>query len=208
MSGNVTEETIEGIRYAWLKTPRYEGNGARRALNMLAFVGQLLRYGNCIAAERRPDVVVASSPHPLICFPANSIARRARARFVVEVRDIWPLTLTELGQIPAWHPFVLALQAAENFAYRNAHKVISLLPRAEEHMRLHGLAPHKFVYVPNGIDTSEWTASAAPMPAAHAAVIAGLKVAAGLSWDTPGPMELPTRWSRSSRPQGCCGIIP
>jgi glycosyltransferase involved in cell wall biosynthesis len=58
--------------------------------------------------------------------------------------------------MPAHHPFILLLQAAENFAYRNADKVISILPLAESHMRRHGLKEGKFCYIPNGIDLEEW----------------------------------------------------
>ena len=64
----------------------------------------------------------------------------------------------------AWHPFILVMQAAENRAYRVAHRVISMLPAAEAHMRQHGLAPGKFVYVPNGIDPVEWERSRDALP--------------------------------------------
>ena len=45
LRGNYTRESIEGVDYIWLKTPSYEGNGPRRALNLFAFVGQLLGHG-------------------------------------------------------------------------------------------------------------------------------------------------------------------
>src|SRR5437588_776240 len=53
MDGAVREESIEGLRYLWFKTPEYAGNGARRALNMLAFVGQLFRYRDRLAETCR-----------------------------------------------------------------------------------------------------------------------------------------------------------
>ena len=42
--GDYSEEDVCGIRYIWLKTPGCRGNGARRVLNIGAFVGQLLRH--------------------------------------------------------------------------------------------------------------------------------------------------------------------
>ena len=45
LRGNYTRESIEGVDYIWLKTPSYEGNGPRRALNMFAFGEQLWATG-------------------------------------------------------------------------------------------------------------------------------------------------------------------
>src|SRR3954470_24956410 len=56
VNGDLSEEEIDGIRYVWLKTPPYEGNGARRVANILSFVGQLLRHGARLTRAARPDV--------------------------------------------------------------------------------------------------------------------------------------------------------
>jgi glycosyltransferase involved in cell wall biosynthesis len=64
------------------------------------------------------------------------------------------------------------MQAAENYAYSRSDTVISMLPNAEPHMRAHGLAPGKFVYVPNGIDAEEWGQGRSSLPGAVATAIA------------------------------------
>ncbi len=48
------------------------------------------------------------------------------------------------------------MQKAEDDCYRYADAVVSMLPKAEEHMREHGLTRDKFHYVPNGIVLSDW----------------------------------------------------
>jgi len=174
-SGRVTEEWIDGIRYLWLKTPEYHGNGVRRAVNMFAFAWHLQRHGGRLARECSPEIVIASSPHPLIIYSCVRIARKAAAQLVFEVRDLWPLTLVEVGGMSPWHPFVALLQGAENYAYRHADRVVSVLPKADEHMRRHGMAAGKFVYLPNGIDAAQWEADASPLPAEHAQVLSRLK---------------------------------
>jgi glycosyltransferase involved in cell wall biosynthesis len=55
-----------------------------------------------------------------------------------------------------YHPFIILMQWAENFAYRNADTVISILPKTKEYMVRHGMKPEKFFHIPNGVDTSEW----------------------------------------------------
>jgi len=175
IAGQCTEQDIEGIRYLWLKTPGYRGNGVRRAVNIFAFVGQLYRHQRRIVDGARPDAVIASSTHPLDIGPAAHIAGKCSARLVYEVHDLWPLSLIELGGMSPWHPFCMLVQRAENYAYRRADRVVSLLPLADAHMRQHGMAPHKFAHIPNGITVAEWQAQPTPLPDEHASVLRGLR---------------------------------
>lgn len=175
MTGRLTaDETIDGIDYRWLAAPPYQGNGVQRAVNIGAFVGGLYRNARLLAAER-PDVVIASSTYPADIWPARRIAMLAGARLVFEVHDLWPLSPMELGGMPAHHPFIRLMQAAEDYAYRHADTVISILPHAQAHMAAHGLAPHKLHVVPNGVDPAEWTDTPAPLPPPVAALLARLR---------------------------------
>jgi glycosyltransferase involved in cell wall biosynthesis len=168
-------ETIDGIDYAWLATPPYRGNGAARVRNMAAFVMRLRRDGDQLAASLRPDVVIASSTYPLDIWPAYRIARQAGARLLFELHDLWPLTPMELGGYSRWHPFIMLLQAAEDFACRHADAVVSILPKVSEHLQAHGMAPDKLHLVPNGVDPDEWTDQAAPLPPALDAALDALR---------------------------------
>lgn len=168
------DETIAGIDYRWLATPPYQGNGARRAWNIAAFVAGLYRQARQLAAER-PHLVIASSTYPADIWPARRIAALAGARLVFEVHDLWPLSPIELGGMSRRHPFIQLMQAAEDYAYRHAHTVISILPHAHAHMAAHGLAPHKLHVVPNGVDPAEWAAAPAPLPPPVAGLLATLR---------------------------------
>ena len=53
----------------------------------------------------------------------------------------------------------LLMQMAENYCYKHSDYVVSLLPCAEGHMKEHGLADGKFVYIPNGIVKEDWEKS-------------------------------------------------
>lgn len=155
---NIYIEIIDGIRYVWLKTPHYKGNGLKRVINMLAFIWQLFRRRHMLL-KNKPDVVIASSTYPLDIYPANYLAKPACAKLVFEVHDLWPLSPMELGKMSRWHPFIVVMQLAENFAYHTAQKVVSMLPKAVSHMVSHGMETHKFVHIPNGIDLSDWNES-------------------------------------------------
>lgn len=175
LDGSFTEETIDGIRYVWLKTPRYSGSGIGRVISMFAFVAQLMRYRKRLLETCRPNAVIAASTYLLDIFPAKRIAAASGAKLILEVHDLWPLTPIELGGFSRWHPLIMLLQYAENYAYRHADSVVSTLPNAESHMRDHGMAQHKFAFVPNGIDLSEWKKYTDPLPPEHANTLSELE---------------------------------
>lgn len=175
INGIVTEEDIDGIQYIWLKTPRYQGNGISRVLNMMAFSFLLLIKKSNILRNKKPDLIIASSPHPFIIFGAKSMARFSNAKIIFEVRDLWPLTLIELGSISRSHPFVKIMNLSEKYAYRVADHVISLLPKSYVYMKKQGMAPEKFSYIPNGSDLKEWSQHGAQLPEFHKKILAKLK---------------------------------
>jgi len=175
VNGNISEELIDNIRYIWIKAPSYKGNGLKRILNMLTFVSKLMFLSKRLSSQFRPDIVIASSTYPLDIFPAYLVSRFSKAKLIFEVHDLWPLTPIELGKMSKWHPFIVVLQIAEDFAYKNANKVISILPKALDYMVSRGLDPKKFVHIPNGIDTDEWQSFNAPLPLQHQETIERLK---------------------------------
>ncbi len=169
------DEVIDGVEYRWIATPAYRGNGAARVINMFAFVSRLYLQSSQLAQGFAPAVVIASSTYPLDIWPAHSIARKAGARLLFELHDLWPLSPMELGGYSRWHPFIMLLQAAENFACRHADAVVSILPKVREHLEDHGMAPHKLHIVPNGADPAEWLADAPALPGLAGARLAALR---------------------------------
>jgi glycosyltransferase involved in cell wall biosynthesis len=146
-----TLESIDGVTYCWVAVPRYErAISVGRVLNMAAFALRLERLP--VGRLPRPDAILVSSPSLFPLPVASRWARRFGARLVFEVRDIWPLTLRELGGLPTWHPLVALMQWLEDYGYRKADRVVSVLPAAAGHMVSRGMDPRKFHYLPNGID--------------------------------------------------------
>jgi glycosyltransferase involved in cell wall biosynthesis len=171
---NRLDEIIDRIQYTWFETPGYFGNGIRRVRNMGVFVTRLYLESKRLAASFRPDVVIASSTYPMDIWPAHCIAKLAGAKLIFEIHDLWPLTPMELGGMSRWHPFIMLLQAAEDYAYRHADAVVSMLPKVREYVESRGMAPNKLHVVPNGIDPSEWFAGSPDLPAGARNVLATL----------------------------------
>ncbi|MEG1836446.1 MAG: glycosyltransferase family 4 protein [Synergistaceae bacterium] len=156
MYAPIKEEIIDGIKYIWLKTPSYQGNGLGRIMNMLSFLCKLYRYLKHITKDFVPDAVIASSTYPLDSYPANWIAKKHSAKFVFELHDLWPMSPMVLGNMSKYHPFIWIMQRGEDYWCRNADVVISLHPGAYRHLTERGLLIEKFNVVTNGIEISEW----------------------------------------------------
>lgn len=161
------EEVIDGVQYKWLRTPSYTGNGFGRVRNMSVFIRRLYKESVDLANKFRPEIVIASSTYPLDIWPSRRIAKLSNAKLIFEVHDLWPLTPIELGGKSEWHPFIIALQAAEKYAYRYADVVVSVLPKIDDYLRDKGYSVSNLKIIPNGIDPAEWE-SAYPAKAEEA----------------------------------------
>jgi glycosyltransferase involved in cell wall biosynthesis len=171
------QEKVDDISYHWLPTPSYQGNGLGRVKNIWSFLRQVWQISHRLAAQYKPDVVIASSTYPMDIWVARRIARLARAKLVYEVHDLWPASPMELSGMPWWHPFILLCQKAENDAYRDADHVVSMLPNVASHMAAHGLNLRKLHVVPNGISPDEWDESVAALPPPLAAHLQSVRAA-------------------------------
>lgn len=154
VKGRFTFENVEGIDYTWVKVSKYTGSQSiGRVLVMIQFMLQLFLFPK--KKLPKPDVIMVSSLSPFPVLNAFFWSRKYKAKLVFEVRDIWPLSLIEIGGMSTKHPLVLFFGWFEKFAYRKADKVISLLPNADEHMLNRGMKADKFMCIPNGFDPME-----------------------------------------------------
>lgn len=151
-------EQIDGIDYQWYSTPPYSGNGVSRVRNIATFLIRVVFDINRLVREFQPDVVIASSTYPMDIWPARWIARKAGAKLVFELHDLWPLSPIEIGGMSPSHPFIRLCQAAENAAYRDADMVVSMLPNVGDYAASKGLPAERLVIVPNGISLDDWQA--------------------------------------------------
>ncbi|WP_051143345.1 glycosyltransferase family 4 protein [Oceanicaulis alexandrii] len=157
------EEMVDGYRFIRIDVPRYaHAHDKRRVLAWIAFSAKLPGLRRTLAAL--PDSILYSSPHPVGYPGAERLARTCGARLVFEVRDIWPLTLIEIGGYSKRHPFIRVLQWIEDRAYSRADRVVSNLEGAVEHMAARGMDRGKFTWVSNGISLDEVTAPAPLTP--------------------------------------------
>ena len=145
----VQEERVDGIRVIrpWTYVTPNEGF-LKRMLNYLLFA-----FASVLASLRadRPDVVVATSPQFFVGIAGVMIARLRRRPFVLEVRDLWPDSIVQLGQLRNAR-VVRALEAVESWLYRCAAGIVVNTQAFIDHIAGRGIPRDRIELVYNGID--------------------------------------------------------
>ena len=154
------EPIADNFNFVWVKMPTYaEAHSKKRLANWFSFAWKITKLKNILP---KPDVILYSSPSLVGYLGAEKLARDLSVPLAFEVRDIWPLTLCELGGYSENHPFIRLLQWIEDRAYKNSDFVLSNLKNSYEHMQSRGMKSEKFAWVPNGF-LKEEVESAQPL---------------------------------------------
>ncbi|WP_342589433.1 glycosyltransferase family 4 protein [Symbiobacterium terraclitae] len=152
-------EQRDGAAFVWVGSAEYRRNDWRRAWNMLSFAWNLLRTASSMRREGPPDVIIGSSPHPFAALAAAYLARKLGSRFVLEVRDLWPQALVDMGGLRESHPGVKLLRFIERRLYARAERIVVLAAGAERYLTERGVDPERIVYVPNGVHLDNFRVS-------------------------------------------------
>lgn len=151
---NFLFEERDHFTFIWVGMPEYkEAHSKQRILNWFIFPWRIQKLSKLI--PNKPDVILCSSPSPIAFLGAEKLAKKFNAKLVFEVRDIWPLTLIELGGYSPKHPFIRLMQWVEDRAYKKSNVVISNLKNSVKHMVNRGMNANKFYWIPNAVSLAE-----------------------------------------------------
>ncbi len=129
------------------------GRGKGRVLSWAAYSVTALARG---LRSRRPDVVYASSPHLLTGLSGLALARLRRSHYVLEIRDLWPQVLVDMGEMTERSTMVRALRRLETLLYAKAEAIVVMTPGVRDHLTARGYGA-KLSLIPNGADPEDFT---------------------------------------------------
>ncbi len=147
-----TEGIYSGVWFRWLDTGSYARNDKNRIRSMVAYVLGAVRMA--LRRENRPDLVVASSPHLFTGVAGVAIAKWHRVPFVLEIRDMWPSVLVDLGALRQGSLMHRILEAVERWLYRRARLIIFVPPDGHRRLSEVGVTDARCVHIPNGTDVN------------------------------------------------------
>jgi len=146
------KEALEGIRVqrSWVYATPNKTFFTRLAF-YLSFMISAIFSG--LFTGRIFDIVYATSPPFFVGVSGYVLSRLKNARFVFEVRDLWPDSAVELGELNNKR-FVVWAQWLERFLYRKATKIIVVTKGMHNLLRSRGIDKNKLELIPNGTNTS------------------------------------------------------
>ena len=152
------QEPETEVPYVFIKTRAYPNNGIQRVLNMIDFYKGVLKIAKQFAEENGPpDVIYASSVHPLTLVAGIKLAKRFNVKCISEVRDLWPESIVAYSS--KWtrtNPVMRLLYAGEKWIYKKSDYVIMTWAGGYDYIKDQGwqtaIPEEKVVHISNGVD--------------------------------------------------------
>ena len=142
-------EDMSGIRVIRVKTYIAPNEGVwRRSLDFLSFLATGFFAG---IFQRRPDIVVATSPQFFAAVAGWAVGAIHRRPFVFELGDLWPASIVAVGAMRPSRVLRL-LERLELFLYRRSRAIVALTDSFKKNLVGRGISPDKITVVINGVD--------------------------------------------------------
>ena len=144
----------EGIKHYLLKGPMISlGFSFKRILSWVQYEWYVFKLGNEIGKKQKPDAIIISSLSLLTIINGIYFKWKFGCKFILEIRDIWPLTLIEIGGFSKYNPIILILGYIEKLGYKHSDIIIGTMPNLKDHVNK--IFPSKKIEtIPHGLDFS------------------------------------------------------
>lgn len=85
-------------------------------------------------SKEKIDLIIASSPDLFTAFIGKNFSRKKNAKFLLEIRDIWPLTQKIIYKFHKFHPVIVLFRIIEKNLYKNSDYIISNLKNFNKYL--------------------------------------------------------------------------
>jgi len=159
------EKVINDIPFVFVKTSVYEGNSVGRIKNVLIFYKNLIRVAKLYAnLKGKPDVILASSGHPLTAVAGIRIAKVLKIPCVVEIRDLQPESAISYGFLKEKSWLAKILYLGEKWIYKKADRLIFTMEGGKKYIEEKKWSKeidlNKIYHINNGLDINQFDSNA------------------------------------------------
>jgi len=118
-------DILNNIPFVFVKTTVALNNGIDRMRNMVLFYLNLFSVAKQYSVEYgKPDIIIASSVHPLTMVAGIQVAKRMKIPCICEIRDLWPEAIFAFNKVKENSIIGKILIVGEHWIYRNADALI------------------------------------------------------------------------------------
>lgn len=103
----------------------------------------------------KADIVVSTSPQFFNGLAGYFVSRLKRARWVLEIRDLWPESILAVGAVKN-KKIISMLEWIESFVYRKADHVVPVTNAFKNHIVQKGAKPEDITVIRNGVDPEKF----------------------------------------------------
>lgn len=158
--GKYIEDICDNIPFIFIKTISSTGNGLKRILNMSLFYFNIFKVSKKILKNSKPNVIIASSVHPLTMVAGIKIAKKIKVPCICEIRDLWPEAIFSFGKLNENSFLGRILIKGEHWIYKNADALIFTKPGDTDYLTERkwttiqngDIDLNKCYYINNGVD--------------------------------------------------------
>lgn len=129
-------------------TKNIKGSNTKRFLNNIIF--GITSFFKSFTVGKI-DVVITTSPPPLISIFGYLIAKIKGAKLIYDVRDIWPDVAVEMESFSEKSIYYKVFKNIANFMYRKSNVITTVTPGKVEKLAMY-TNENKVKYIPNGLD--------------------------------------------------------
>lgn len=152
--GAFMEEKINGVDTIWVNVIQSKSSGSlNRLLSWVQFEWMVILMNK--KRLEKPDVVIASSLSILSIISGYFFSKLYKAKFILEIRDIWPLSAKKLGGYSNYNPVIFTFALLEKFGYKNCDTIIGTMPNLIQHVARVQKNHRPVICIPQGITSAQ-----------------------------------------------------
>jgi len=150
---------IDGVNCVMINGPIISlGLNIKRLFSWIGFEIKLFIYSVLKKKKEKPDILLVSSLSILTFITGIILKKIFNCKLIIEVRDIWPDTLIQIGKISSNGIIAKTLRAIEKNGYKKADGIISTMPKFDLYLKEKYDMNKPFKCIPQGFDDS-WLSS-------------------------------------------------
>lgn len=144
-------EDMSGIRVVRVKTFISANEGLVR--RMLDYTSFMITGGFGALCQKKPDLIIATSPQFFTALAGYLVALLRRKPFVLEIRDMWPASIVAVGAMKD-SVYIKLMERLELFLYKHSDQIVVVTQSFKKEMIERGVDSSKIHLVRNAVDKS------------------------------------------------------